>query len=278
MSEIFPPRNPDYQRRVAMVIEYDGSQYYGWQIQKDGVASVQQTLTEAISKVANHPVSLFCAGRTDTGVHASRQVIHFDTDARRKDYGWTVGTNTHLPPTVSVQWAKEMNHDFHARFSALERRYRYVIYNNPIAPGLFRKHLTWHRWPLDAQAMHAAAQAMLGTHDFSTFRASNCQAASPVRTVKSISVQQTGRYIVIDITADGFLYHMVRNLAGALMEIGEGKQPENWISTLLAFQNRNQGAVTALANGLYFVDAIYDAKFEVPQTYLGPHFLMHLQE
>ena len=278
MSEIFHPRNPEYQRRIAMVIEYDGSQYYGWQIQKDGVASVQQTLTDAISKVANHPVQLFCAGRTDTGVHASRQVIHFDTNAVRKDYGWTVGTNTHLPASVSVQWAKEMDHSFHARFSALERRYRYVIYSNPIAPGLLRKHMTWHRWPLDASLMHEAAQAMIGTHDFSTFRASNCQAASPVRTVKAITVQQSGKMIVIDITADGFLYHMVRNLAGALMEIGQGKQPVTWIDTLLSYQNRNRGAVTALANGLYFVDAIYDAKFEVPQTYLGPHFLMHLQE
>ena len=278
MTELFSPKNPAYQRRVAMVVEYDGSHFNGWAIQKHGVPSVQKTLTEAISKVANHPVNLFCAGRTDTGVHASRQVIHFDTDAVRGEYNWTVGVNTKLPGTVSVQWAKEMDHHFHARFCALERRYRYVIYAHPIAPGLLRKHLTWHRWPLNATLMHEAAQHLLGTHDFSTFRASNCQAASPERTVKSISVIQTGKFIVIDVTADGFLYHMVRNIAGALMEIGQGNKPISWMDTLLSFQNRNKGAITALASGLYFVDARYDPKFEVPQTYIGPSFLSNLGE
>lgn len=275
--DVFPPSNPEYPVRVAMVVEYDGADYFGWQIQKSGVNTVQQQMTDAISLVADHPVDLICAGRTDSGVHASRQIIHFDTKAKRKEYGWTVGTNTRLPRNISVQWAREMPYTFHARFSAQERRYRYVIYNHSIPPGLLRKNLTWEKRPLDARLMDAAAQLLLGTHDFSTFRAANCQAASPVRTIKAVSVTRYGKLLVLDIQADGFLYHMVRNIVGVLLEIGCCRQPVEWINDLLSYKNRDQGGVTAPAAGLYFVDAIYDSKFDVPETVIGPNFLTWIQ-
>jgi len=276
MSELFPPISPDRPIRVAMVVEYDGAEYYGWQMQKTGVPTVQGELTRAISAVANHPVDLIVAGRTDAGVHACRQIIHFDTDAKRKEFGWTVGTNTHLPRNISVQWAKEMDHYFHARFSARERRYRYVIYNNQIPPGISRKNLTWEKRALDAQAMHRAAQSLVGTHDFSSFRAANCQAASPVKTLKQIDVSRHGQLVVIDVRADGFLYHMVRNIAGVLIEIGCGAEAENWCAHILSLQDRSLGGVTARPEGLYFVDAIYDDDVALPETQLGPNFLSWL--
>ncbi|WP_428244293.1 tRNA pseudouridine(38-40) synthase TruA [Gynuella sp.] len=278
MEEIFSPSNPDYPIRVAMIVEYDGSGYFGWQVQKTGVITIQSVLEEAISKVANHPVDTICSGRTDSGVHACRQVIHFDTNAIRKDYGWTVGTNTKLPDDISIQWAKEMNHHFHARFSTRERRYRYVIYNYPIPHSILRNGMTWIKYPLDHEVMNQAAQSLVGTHDFSTFRAANCQAASPVRTIKGISVERYGNMLVLDVRADGFLYHMVRNIAGVLIDIGSGRQPVDWCGYLLSLCDRNRGGVTAKAAGLYFVDAIYDSMFELPETPVGPNFLTWMQD
>lgn len=278
MTEIFLPQNPDYQNRIAMVVEYDGADYFGWQIQKSGMITVQEVVTKAISKVANHPVHLYCAGRTDTGVHASRQIIHFDTSSKRNEYSWAAGTNTHLPRNVRIQAAKEVNLNFHARFSAQERRYRYVIYNSPIAPGLLRNNVTWFRWPLDENIMESAAKKLLGNHDFSTFRAADCQAHSPVRTIKSISVRRYGKMIVLDVRADGFLYHMVRNIIGVLLEIGQQRKPVSWIQELLDYRDRNKGGVTAEASGLYFVDAIYDDNFDLPVTNPGPNFLSYTLE
>ncbi len=276
MREIFLPENPELNKRIAMVVEYDGNAYNGWQFQKTGVPTIQGELNKAIARVANHPVKLVCAGRTDAGVHACRQIIHFDTDATRKDFGWTVGTNTNLPRDISVQWAKEMDHHFHARFSCIERRYRYVIYNEKIPPGIMRKGMTWERRPLDSDKMSKAAQYLLGEHDFSSFRAVDCQAASPVKNIKSVSLKRLGKMIVIDIRANSFLYHMVRNIAGTLIEVGVGDKTIQWFKEVIDAKSREAAGVTALPNGLYFVDAIYGSEFKLPETGIGPNFLSWL--
>ncbi|MCH8530175.1 MAG: tRNA pseudouridine(38-40) synthase TruA [Saccharospirillum sp.] len=272
MSEIFPFNKPEHRYRIAMGVEYRGSNYYGWQIQKTGVPTVQARLTEAVSSVANEAVDIIVAGRTDAGVHASNQVIHFDTSVIRKEYGWTVGTNTRLPRDISVQWAKVVDTHFHARFSAKERAYRYVIYNAPMPGGILRDGLTWERRPLDLQRMQLAAESLLGEHDFSSFRAANCQAHSPVKELRELTLIQQGRLIVLQARANGFLYHMVRNIAGVLMAIGRGDQPVSWAADLLHHQDRTQGGVTAPAAGLYFVRARYERE-DLPRMPAGPGFL-----
>jgi len=272
MAEIFPFAHPDYRYRVAMGVEYRGSEYYGWQIQKSGVPTVQAELTRAISRVANHPVDLIVAGRTDAGVHASNQVIHFDTFSARKEYGWCVGTNTLLPKDISVQWAKIVDNEFHARFSAKERAYRYIVYNAPVPGGILRDGLTWERRPLDVKRMQAAANLLLGEHDFSAFRAANCQAQSPVKEVRELTLVQQGRLIVLQARANGFLYHMVRNIMGVLIEIGRGDKPIEWAAEVLATRDRNQGGVTAPAAGLYFIRAQYE-RTDLPYREPGPAFL-----
>ncbi len=246
--------------RIALGIEYDGSPFCGWQRQKDS-STVQQVLEQAISRVADAPVGVHAAGRTDTGVHATEQVVHFDSTAERTARSWVLGVNTHLPDSVSVLWARAVEEDFHARYSATSRQYRYVILNRPTRPALLRERATWVHAALDSGRMQEAARCLQGTHDFSSYRALTCQAKSPVRTVHELSVQRCGEFLFVDILADGFLHHMVRNIAGVLMAIGKGKQEASWAKEVLELRDRTLGGVTAPAAGLYLVKVQYDGKY-----------------
>ena len=243
--------------RFAAVIEYDGTAYHGWQRQLDESATVQACVEKAISKVADHPVTVICAGRTDAGVHAVGQVIHFDTTAKRTLRAWQFGANTFLPKDISVRSIQEVDESFHARFSAIARRYQYRIFNHPVRSALHRQYATWYCLPLDVAAMQQAAEALVGEHDFSSFRAQSCQAKSPIRTIEHLTVTVHDDLILIDIQANAFLHHMVRNIAGVLMAIGAGKNPVSWTQELLAAKSRAAGGVTALPQGLHFMEAIY---------------------
>lgn len=264
--------------RIALGVEYKGARYRGWQRQEDGVPSVQAALEKALSKVADEPVSLMCAGRTDAAVHASGQVVHFDTAVERPLKAWIMGSNANLPGDISVTWAKVMPAHFHARFSAMARRYRYVIYNDPIRPAHQAEEVTWNHRPLDVSRMREAARALVGTHDFTSFRAVQCQAKSPVKTVHHLEVIEHGRFIVLDIRANAFLHHMVRNFAGVLMTIGAGERPVEWAAEVLAARDRRAGGVTAHPYGLYLVRVEYPEEFVLPERYLGPHFLSSLPD
>lgn len=265
--------------RIALGVEYKGARYRGYQRQVDGVPSIQETLERALSRVAGgQSVSLTCAGRTDALVHASGQVVHFDTTVQRSPHAWVMGANANLPADISVTWAQQMPMGFDARFSAVSRRYRYVIYNDPIRPAHLAQEVTWNHRSLDIVAMREAAAMLVGTHDFSAFRASQCQAKSPVKTVHHLELLEFGRLIVIDIRANAFLHHMVRNIAGVLMTIGAGEQPVGWARQVLESRRREQGGVTAHPYGLYLVHVEYPAQFDVPERYLGPHFLSGLPD
>ncbi|MCW8906772.1 MAG: tRNA pseudouridine(38-40) synthase TruA [Sedimenticola sp.] len=252
--------------RLAMGIEYDGSSFHGWQLQQSGVRTVQQALELALSKVANHPVRVFCAGRTDTGVHGEGQVIHFDTAASRPMRGWLLGTNVNLPDDVNVNWVCPVPERFHARFSATSRSYRYQILNRPTRSAIWRDRAVWIHHPLDAGAMRQAASHLLGTHDFSSYRAVGCQAKSPVRTVTALSVQRIDERVVIEITANAFLHHMVRNIAGVLIAVGKGEQPTGWSRQVLGFRDRTLGGVTAPPQGLYLTAVGYPEAFRLPNA------------
>jgi tRNA pseudouridine38-40 synthase len=265
-------------KKVVLLVEYDGSAYKGWQAQKYDVPSVQENIEKALSVIANHKVSVVCAGRTDSGVHASAQVVHFETDVERSERSWTLGVNTHLPSDIAVVAARYVDDEFHARFSALSRRYRYVIYQSALRPALLSKGLTWTYKTLDVERMKAAATCFLGTHDFSSFRAVGCQANTPTRTILNFSVQQLGQYVVLDVRANAFLHHMIRNFAGVLMTIGAGEKPVSWAKEVLEAKDRTKGGITAPPTGLYFVDAEYPEHFNVPQRPLGPHFLPYVEE
>ncbi|MCJ8168794.1 tRNA pseudouridine(38-40) synthase TruA [Atopomonas sediminilitoris] len=269
---------PEGLFRIALGVEYKGSRYRGWQRQEPGVLTVQESLEQALAKVAAGPVNLMCAGRTDAGVHGTAQVVHFDTPADRPLKAWVMGANTNLPKDISVTWAKVMPADFHARFSAAARRYRYVIYNDPIRPAHLPEEVTWNYRPLDVERMQQAAQTLLGKHDFSSFRAMQCQAKSPIKIVHHIEVLRSGSLIVLDICASAFLHHMVRNIAGVLMTIGAGERDVGWVKQVLDARNRREGGVTAYPYGLYLVDVTYPARFEVPERYLGPHFISGLND
>ena len=264
--------------RIALGVEYKGSRYRGWQRQGAGVPSVQEALERALGRVAAESVSLQCAGRTDASVHASGQVVHFDTAVERPLQAWVMGANANLPGDISVCWAKVMPADFHARFKACARRYRYVIYNDPVRPAHMAEEVTWNHRPLDVQRMREAAALLVGTHDFTSFRAVQCQAKSPIKTVHHLNVIEHGRFIVLDVRANAFLHHMVRNFAGVLMTIGAGERPVEWVSQTLAARDRRAGGVTAHPYGLYLVRVEYPEEFELPQRYLGPHFLSALPE
>jgi len=249
--------------RIALGIEYDGTDFLGWQRLSHG-ASVQASLERALSFVAAETIEVTCAGRTDAGVHGRCQVVHFDTQVQRDLRGWVLGACSNLPSSVAVLWAKVMPDDFHARFSARSRRYRYTLLNRAIRPALDARYVAWERLPLDAQRMHAAAQALIGEHDFSAFRAVSCQAAHARREVKYLRVQRDGEQVIVDIEANAFLHHMVRNIVGSLLVVGRGEQPEAWIAQLLAGRNREVAGPTAAASGLTFIGPRYEKQWGLP--------------
>jgi len=244
--------------RIALEVAYDGSGYHGWQRQAEGVATVQADVENALRRIADEPVSVTCAGRTDTGVHALGQVIHFDTTREREIAVWLRGTNALLPSTVSVQWAGVVPASFDARRSARYRRYNYVIHNASRRHALFAHHVTREHRKLDAHAMHDAAQALVGEHDFSAFRAANCQSRTPFRNVMAIAVTRRRDFVVIDVRASAFLHHMVRNIAGVLIEIGAGRRARPWAGEVLASRDRTQAGETAPPSGLYLREVGYD--------------------
>lgn len=252
--------------RVALGIEYDGSAFHGWQAQQPGVRTVQDALEVALGKVANHPVRVVCAGRTDTGVHALGQVVHFDSEAQRGERNWLLGSNVNLPHDVSVTWVRQVPEKFHARFSALSRRYRYFILNRPSRSAVLAGRVTWSHRPLDVSRMQQAAPGLLGEHDFSSYRAVACQAKSPVRTLHELKVEQHGEFIVLSLYANAFLHHMVRNIAGVLMAIGRGEQEPAWAKEVLELRDRTLGGVTAPPDGLYFQQVEYPPEFAIPDA------------
>jgi tRNA pseudouridine38-40 synthase len=249
--------------RIALGIEYDGTGFFGWQRLAHG-PNIQAEIEAALSFVADHAVAVTCAGRTDAGVHARCQVVHFDSDAPREERAWTLGSNTRLPVGISVLWAKPMPDDFHARFSARARRYRYTLLNRAIRPALDARYVAWERRPLDAERMHVAAQVLLGEHDFSAFRAISCQAAHARRCVRDISVGREGEYVHVDIEANAFLHHMVRNIVGSLLEVGTGERPVEWVAEVLASRDRSQAGATAQPQGLTFIGPRYPAQWGLP--------------
>jgi tRNA pseudouridine38-40 synthase len=249
--------------RIALGVEYDGTDYFGWQRLTEG-PSVQARLEQALSRVAAHPVEVSCAGRTDAGVHGRCQVVHFDTTARREMRGWILGACSNLPSSAAVLWAQPVLESFHARFAARSRRYRYCILNRPVRAALDARYVTWERLPLDARRMHAAAQALLGAHDFSAFRALSCQATHPRRTVLALCVRRVGEQLIVDIEANAFLHHMVRNIVGSLLLIGRGEQPVEWMAELLAGRDRQLAGPTAPATGLTFIGPRYEAHWGLP--------------
>jgi tRNA pseudouridine38-40 synthase len=249
--------------RYALGIEYDGTAYNGWQRQESGIG-IQEQLERAISSVAGHAVEVHGAGRTDAGVHASGQVAHFDSDSVRSLRGWLLGANSNLPPDVSVEWVCPVPVDFHARFSALRRRYRYLILNRLVRSALLRSRAWWVHQPLDVGSMHAAGQLLVGRHDFSAFRAAGCQAASAVREVVSLSVQRDGDFVAIDIAADAFLQRMVRNVAGTLAAVGLGEQPVTWVAEVLGRRDRTLAGMAAPPHGLTLVEVTYPDAFGIP--------------
>lgn len=251
--------------RIALGVEYLGTAYCGWQFQPHCTA-VQNVLQVAVSQIANEPVSLNCAGRTDTGVHAIGQVVHFDTVAERQTKAWVQGVNTQLPADIRVRWAKSVDGEFHARFSAVARQYRYVIYNRSVHSAVLAGRVTWESHRLDVEPMHQAAQSLLGERDFSSFRAAGCQAEHARRNVQSVSVKRQGDFVLVDIQANAFLHHMVRNIVGTLMEVGRGERPIEWVAELLDKRDRTQAGMTAPAGGLYFVNALYPERWEIPLT------------
>lgn len=251
------------KNRIVLGLEYDGSRFFGFQRQRQK-PTVQEELERAAGRVADGAVTVHCAGRTDTGVHALCQVVHFDTPVERSERTWVLGCNSHLPAGTSVLWARHAAPGFHARFSARARTYRYRILNRWTRPGLLAGRISWERRALDAARMHQAARALVGEHDFSSFRAPGCQAKHAVRAMRAIRVERVGNEVVIEVTANAFLYHMVRNIAGTLVEVGAGKRPPEWVADVLARRRRAEAGVTATADGLYFVGVEYPDYPELP--------------
>ncbi len=249
--------------RIALGIEYNGCGFYGWQVQHD-LPTIQKILQEALSKVANEPIFLHCAGRTDANVHATGQVVHFDTKAKRHIDAWIWGTNSYLPPSIVVKWAKAVDYSFHARFSAIARRYRYVIFNHPIRPAILSQQSVWHYYALDITRMQQAASYLIGEQDFSSFRSSQCNSKSPIRNITEISIQRHKDLIIFEIEANAFLHHMVRNIAGVLMKIAGGFKDPEWMKHVLHAKSRQAAAETAPAEGLYLTRVYY------PKTYVFP--------
>jgi tRNA pseudouridine38-40 synthase len=249
--------------RIALGIEYNGNGLYGWQAQKD-LPTVQGILQEALSKVANEPIYLYCAGRTDAGVHATGQVVHFDTKAKRHVDAWLWGTNSYLPSSIAVRWAKQVDYHFHARFKAQARRYRYIILNQPIRPAILHGRVTWYYYPLDVDRINTAGAYLLGEQNFNSFRSSQCNSKTPMRNVLAFQAERQGEFIIIEIEANAFLHHMVRNIVSVLLRIGAAFKEPTWMPEVLAAQSRQAAAETAPADGLYLTHVRY------PEPYLFP--------
>ncbi len=250
--------------RIALGLEYCGGTFRGWQSQAGG-GTVQDALEAALAAIAGQRVGTLCAGRTDAGVHAIQQVVHFDAPVERPLSAWVRGVNTHLPEGVAVRWAQPVDNAFHARFSAHARRYRYLLFNRPQRPGLWQGRVGWFHLPLDLAAMQAACAALPGEHDFSAFRAAGCQAKSPVKQMRHAAVRQCGALFVFDFEASAFLHHMVRNLVGTLVHIGKGARPPTWIGELLQMQDRRLAAPTFSPAGLYFRGPVYESRWGLPE-------------
>ena len=249
--------------RIALGVEYDGSRFCGWQTQPEGCA-VQDVLERALGEIAAEPVTITCAGRTDAGVHALAQVVHFDTVACRPPSAWVRGVNALLPPPCAVTWAREVAEEFHARYRALSRTYRYLLLNHPVRPAAAHGRVGWFHLPLDLDTMRAAARRLIGEHDFSTFRSSECQARSPVRTIRRLDLYRRGSYVVFEIQANAFLHHMVRNIVGCLLYVGKGKHQPDWVAELLAGRDRTRAAPTFDAAGLYLAHIEYESRWGLP--------------
>lgn len=260
-------------RRVALAVEYHGGSFRGFQQQEPGVPTVQAALQTALSRVADEPITLVCAGRTDACVHGTNQIVHFDTHAVRQAKAWTAGVNAHLPAGVAVKWAAEVAGQFHARFSARERTYRYVIFNSPCRPALMHDQLTWCKEPLALARMQAGSRHLIGEHDFNAFRAAQCQARHAVREIKRIDLARRGDLVIMEITANAFLHHMVRNIAGVLMRVGKGWAEPDWVKAVLDSRDRTRAAETAPPFGLYLVAVNYPPEFGLPAFAPGPSFL-----
>ena len=249
--------------RIALGLEYDGRYFCGWQTQTDG-CSVQDALQRALTSIAGHPVEVVAAGRTDAGVHAAMQVVHFDAQFDRPASAWVRGVNSFLPDSVAVLWACVVTQDFHARFSALARSYRYVLLNHPVRPALQAGKTGWFHAPLALEPMREAAQLLIGTHDFSAFRAAACQAKSPMRELRSLGIRRDGDRIIFDLCANAFLHHMVRNIVGALVYVGKGRYPPHWVAELLQQRDRKLAAPTFAPDGLYLSAVRYADEWGLP--------------
>lgn len=250
--------------RVALGVAYRGERYHGWQSQPDG-RTVQDTLERALSQFADAPIATVCAGRTDSGVHALNQVVHFDSPVRRDPFSWIRGTNRYLPPDIAVQWARSAEPRFHARNHARGRRYRYLLLESPVRPAIEAGGCGWTFRPLDGQAMRAAAAHLVGEHDFSSFRSAECQAASPVKTLRSLTVDRRGAYWCFDFDGSAFLHHMVRNIMGCLVAVGSGARVPDWMGEVLRARDRDAAAPTFSPDGLYFLGPYYDAGLGLPE-------------
>lgn len=250
--------------RIALGVEYDGSSYNGWQSQPDG-NTVQDTLQAALAHIASQPIAITAAGRTDAGVHALEQVVHFDTQSDRPITAWVRGVNALLPSSIAVLWAHPVPDEFHARFSAQARSYRYILYNRPIRSALRHGKVGWFYQPLDLAAMRCAAQYLLGEHDFSAFRAAECQAKSPIKTLAQLDITQQGESFIFELSANAFLHHQVRNIVGCLIYIGKGKHSPEWMQQVLQSRSRSQAAPTFAPDGLYLKSVQYDSKWGLPQ-------------
>ena len=251
--------------RIALGVEYDGSGFCGWQTQPSGCA-VQDVLERALSEVAHEPVATTCAGRTDAGVHALAQVVHFDTAAQRPESAWVRGVNTLLPPACAVSWSRPVADEFHARYSALSRSYRYLLLNHPVRPAADQARVGWFHLPLDLEKMQRAARLLLGEHDFSAFRSAECQAKTPVRTLTRLDVARRGDYVAFDFRANAYLHHMVRNIVGCLVYVGKGKYQPEWLGEVLAGRDRSRAAPTFEASGLYLSQVEYGGQWGLPEA------------
>ncbi len=259
-------------QRFALALSYEGTAYHGWQKQEN-LITLRSTLEQGLSTVANQPIRVICAGRTDAGVHASEQIVHFDTTALRSERAWVMGANANLPRDMSVQWVKAVPEDFNARISAAARTYRYVIYNEALRPGVLQNAVTWYYYPLDEQLMHQAVQLWVGKHDFTSFRASGCQAKTPVREIFALRVYRQQALVIFEVCGNAFLHHMVRNMVGVLFMIGRGLKAPSWAAEVLQARDRRIAGMMAPPTGLYLAKVSYPVRYELPNSPFGPFFL-----